>query len=68
MKRTFNAILILDSEKMPEGWRNMLALTFMNKGNMQSCGSYRGIKMMSHTMKLWETAVEARLRAEVSYM
>ena len=25
-----------------------------NKGNVQSCTNYRGIKLMSHTMKLWE--------------
>ena len=26
------------------------------------CGAYRGIKLMSHTMKLWERMIEARLR------
>ena len=37
-----------------------------NKGDAWSCDNYRGIKMMSHTMKLWEIVVEAGLRAEVS--
>ncbi|KAK3523817.1 hypothetical protein QTP70_010429 [Hemibagrus guttatus] len=32
---------------------------------MQSCSNYRGIKLMSHTMKLWERVVEARLRKVV---
>ena len=32
---------------------------------MQSCGNYRGIKLISHTMKLWERVVEVRLRGEV---
>lgn len=40
----------------------MLVPVLKNKGDVQSCCSYRGIKMM----KLWERAVEARLRAEVS--
>ena len=41
-------------------------LIFKNKEHVQSCGNYRGIKVMSHTMKLWEIVVEARLRTEVS--
>ena len=58
---------ILDSEKMPEEWRrSVLAPIFKNKGDVQSCSNYRGIKLMSHTMKLWERVVEARLRVEVS--
>ena len=44
----------------------MLVLIFKNKGDVQSCGNYRGINLMSHTMKLWERVVEARLREEVS--
>lgn len=32
---------------------------------MQSCGNYRGIKLISHAMKIWERVVEARLRGEV---
>jgi len=39
---------------------------FKNKGDVQSCSNYRGIKLMSHTMKIWERVVEARLRQEVS--
>ena len=58
---------ILDGEKMPEEWRrSVLVPIFKNKGDVQSCGNYRGIKLMSHTMKLWERVVEGRLRAEVS--
>ena len=58
---------ILDGEKMPEEWRrSVLVPIFKNKGDVQSCVNYRGIKLMSHTMKLWERVVEARLRAEGS--
>ena len=38
---------------------------FKNKGDVQSCSSYSGIKLLSHTMKLWERVVERRLRREV---
>ena len=29
------------------------------------CGSFRGIKLMSHTMKIWERIVDNRIRSEV---
>jgi len=35
---------------------------YKNKGDIQSCTNYRGIKLMSHTMKLWERVIEHRLR------
>ncbi|KAK3538108.1 hypothetical protein QTP70_029820, partial [Hemibagrus guttatus] len=57
---------VLESEKMPEEWRRSgLVLIFKNKGDVQSCSNYRGIKLMSHTIKLWERVVEARLRKVV---
>ncbi|KAK3563140.1 hypothetical protein QTP86_016380, partial [Hemibagrus guttatus] len=56
---------VLESEKMPEEWRSVLVPIFKNKGDVQSCSNYRGIKLMSHTMKLWERVLEARLRKVV---
>ncbi|KAK3561454.1 hypothetical protein QTP86_002818 [Hemibagrus guttatus] len=57
---------VLESERMPEEWRrSVLVPMFKNKGDVQSCSNYRGIKLMSHTMKLWERVVEARLRKVV---
>ncbi|KAK3525760.1 hypothetical protein QTP70_007516 [Hemibagrus guttatus] len=51
---------------MPEEWRrSVLVPIFKNKGDVQSCSNYRGIKLMSHTVKLWERVVEARLRKVV---
>ena len=43
----------------------MLVPIFKNKADVQSCSNYRGVKLISHTMKLWERVVEARLRREV---
>ncbi|KAK3560807.1 hypothetical protein QTP86_019508, partial [Hemibagrus guttatus] len=49
---------VLESERMPEEWRrSVLVPIFKNKGDVQSCSNYRGIKLMSHTMKLWERVV-----------
>ncbi|KAK3509147.1 hypothetical protein QTP70_020260, partial [Hemibagrus guttatus] len=57
---------VLESERMPEEWRrSVLVPIFKNEGDVQSCSNYRGIKLMSHTMKLWERVVEARLRKVV---
>ena len=37
-------------------------LKFKGKGDVLECNNYRGIKLMSHTMKLRERIIEARLR------
>jgi hypothetical protein len=55
---------IFRSNKMPDEWRrSILVPIYKNKGDIQSCTNYRGIKLMSHTIKLWERVVEHRLRA-----
>jgi hypothetical protein len=54
---------IYRSNKMPEEWRrSILVPLYKNKGDIQSSTNYRGIKLMSHTMKLWERVIEHRLR------
>jgi hypothetical protein len=61
LTKLFN--LIFRSNKMPEEWRrSILVPIFKNKGDVQSCTNYRGIKLMSHMMKLWERVIEHRLR------
>ena len=45
----------------------MLIPIFKNKGDVQSCSNYRGIKLISHTMKLWERIVEKRLRSDLKF-
>jgi hypothetical protein len=51
LTKLFN--LIFQSNKMPDEWRwSILVPIFKNKGGVQSCTNYRGIKLMSHTMKL----------------
>jgi hypothetical protein len=48
---------------MPNEWRrSILVPIFKNKGVVQSCTNYQGIKLMSHTIKLWERIIEHRLR------
>ena len=53
---------------MPEEWRDSILIPiFKNKGDVQSGSNYRGIKMISHSMKLWERVVERRLRSELTF-
>jgi Reverse transcriptase (RNA-dependent DNA polymerase) len=48
---------------MPDEWRrSILVPIFKNKGDIQSYTNYRGIKLMSHTMKLRKRVIEHRLR------
>ena len=38
---------------------------YKEKGDVQECQNYRGIKLLSHTMKIWERIVDKRVRGEV---
>jgi hypothetical protein len=51
LTKLFN--IIFRSNKMSDEWRrSILVPIFKNKGDIQSCTNYRGINLMSHTMKL----------------
>ena len=41
-------------------------LKLKEKGDIQDCGNYRGIKLMSHTIKIWERIIDRRLREETT--
>ena len=47
--------------------RQRSGANFQEKGDVQSCSNYRGITLISHTMKLWERAVERRLRSALTF-
>ncbi|XP_059045645.1 uncharacterized protein LOC131841338 [Achroia grisella] len=54
---------LLHEETIPEEWcQSILVPIFKNKGDVIL--HYRGIKLMSHTMKVWEKMIERRLREE----
>ena len=58
---------IFEKEKMPEEWRDsVIVAIFKEKWDIQDCGNYRGIKVISHTMKIWERIIDSRLRPETS--
>ena len=64
LTRLFNRLLM--GERMPEEWRrSVLIPIYKNKGDAHCCGNYRGIKLMSRTIKVWKRIIEARLRDRV---
>nr|GEY92814.1 hypothetical protein [Tanacetum cinerariifolium] len=56
---------IFPSAKMPNELRlSEVIPIYKNKGDAQACSNYRGIKLLSHTMKLWERVIAKRVRRE----
>ena len=53
LRHLFNGIL--KTENILDEWRcSTLVPICKNKGNIQDCENYRGIKLMSYTMESWE--------------
>ena len=52
---------------IPQEWRtSVITPIFKQKGDPLMCGNYRGIKLLSHCLKLLERVIEARLRLIVN--
>ena len=55
--------MILLRRKNTDEWRDsVLVPIYENKGDIQDYRSYRGVKHMSHPIKIWERITEGRLR------
>ncbi|VDP03576.1 unnamed protein product [Heligmosomoides polygyrus] len=51
---------------MPDDWRDSIIVPiFKQKGDASECSNYRGIKLISHTMKVYEGLFDSRLREMV---
>ena len=58
---------IFEQDKILEEWRDSLIVPiFKQKEDIQDSGNYRGIKMISHTMNIWERIVDRRLSEDTS--
>ena len=59
--KLFNCIM--NTEQMPSAWRQSILIPiFKGKGDIQECKNYRGIKLLSHTFKIWERVVDRWIR------
>jgi hypothetical protein len=47
---------------LDERRRSILVPIYENKGDIQSCINYRGIKLINHAMKLWQRVIDHHLR------
>ena len=58
---------LLRGEKMADEWRKgVLVPLYKGKGDIKKCGNYRGIKLMTHTMKMSERIIESRIWKKVT--
>ena len=61
LSKLFNSIMI--TETIPSAWRySVLLPIFKEKGDIQECKNYRGIKLLMHTFKTWERVLDRRVR------
>ena len=57
---------IVKEGKIPSDWkRSWMVYVYKGKGNALECGSYRGIKLLDHVMKVFERVIEGKVRARV---
>ena len=57
---------VMTEGNIPSDWCKCWMVTvFKGKGDALECGSYRGIKLLEHGMKVFERVLEARLRRNV---
>ena len=54
---------VLDGRGMPDEWKaSVIVPIYKGKGDVMSCGSYRGVKLLEHAMKIVERVLERRIR------
>ena len=59
--------IIFRTAKMSREWKASTVIPlYKNKGDIQDCNNFKGIKLLNHTMKLWERVIERRLRRDVA--
>ena len=58
---------VLDGKKVLDEWQtSVLVPIFKEKGDVKSCNTYRGVKLLEHTMKIVERVLERRIRKSVN--
>ena len=58
---------IVQEGKIPSDWRkSWIVKVYKGKGDALECGSYRGIKLLDHVMKVLDRVIEKRVRSKVS--
>ena len=59
-------ILLVVIQKCLCSWKSSVVLPiYKGKGDPMECGSYRGIKLLEHAMKVVERIFEERIRQQI---
>ena len=57
---------IVKEGSIPEDWKSSVVLPiYKGKGDLMECGSYRGITLLEHAMKVVERIFEHRIRQQI---
>jgi hypothetical protein len=58
--------IVVKEGKVPDDWStSWIVSVYKGKGDAMDCGSYRGIKLLEHAMKVFERVIETRIRKAV---
>ena len=58
---------IVQEGRVPNDWKkSWMVNVYKGKGDALECGSYRGIKLLDHVMKVLERVIEKKVRSKVS--
>ena len=58
---------VLDGREMLDEWKTSVIMSiFKGKGDVISCGSYTGVKLLEHAMKIVERVLKKRIRTLVN--
>ena len=58
--------MVLKEGTIPNDWsKSWMVSIYKGKGDALDCGSYRGIKLLEHVMKLLERIIEVHIRGTV---
>ena len=58
---------VLDGRGMPDEWKtSVIEPIFKGKGDVMSCGSYRGVKLLQHAMKIIKRILENEANTNTS--
>ena len=53
---------VLDGRGMPDEWKTSVIVPISKeKGDVMSCGSYRGVKLLEHLMKIVERILQKQI-------
>ena len=59
---------VLTGKGIPDKWKTSVVVPiFKGKGDVMKCGSYKGVKLLEHGMKIFERVLERRIRTLVGF-